>query len=77
MASLLLGNNEGNKLFSAEPSDCISPAGVSGGTSVCIILKEPSSVEAVGEEGTYIRRGMFFKGEAGLRRMLFTLLNAL
>jgi hypothetical protein len=42
-----------------------------------MILKEPIAVEAVGEEGTYILKGIFFKAEAVLRRMLFTSLNVL
>ena len=42
-----------------------------------MILKEPSSAEAVGEEGMYTRSGMCFNGAAGLRRILLILLKAL
>jgi hypothetical protein len=51
MESLLLGNKEGSMLFNADPNVCTSLFAVQGGTNVCTILKEPSSVDALGLEG--------------------------
>lgn len=74
IGSLLLGNREGIILFSADPSVCTSRFGVIGGIKDWMILNEPSSAEAVGEEGMYTRSGMCFNGVAGLRRILLILL---
>ncbi len=67
IASRRLGNRDGNIAFNADPNVCVSRPAVTGGTRVCTILKEPRVEDSLGEEGMYTRRGMCFKGVAGLR----------
>jgi hypothetical protein len=75
IASRRLGNSDGNIAFNADPNVCVSRLAVTGGTRVCTILKEPRVEESLGEEGMYTRRGMCFKGVAGLRSIELILEN--
>lgn len=76
IASLLLVNKEGIIVFSAEPRVWTSRFIVMGGTKDWMILNDPSSVGAFGDEGTYTRNGICFNAVEGFKRILLVLLKA-